>query len=118
MTSLRSRFSRPPIGAVWGWAQTMAGHTATDSLLPGAALVLSPHQDDETIGCGLLMAEKANRGIPVAVAVAPAGRAGWYAPLPRPRQQEIAEIRHLEWHGALDALGVARADRFELNFPD
>jgi LmbE family N-acetylglucosaminyl deacetylase len=118
VTRRRIPFSRPPIGAVWGWAQTVAGRTATDSLLPGSALVLSPHEDDETIGCGLLMAEKRNRGIPVAVAVATDGRAGWYAARPRPSPQEIAEIRHNEWHRALDVLGIPPADRFEFNLPD
>ena len=80
--------------------------------------MLSPHQDDETIGCGLLMAEKANRGIPVAAVVATDGRAGWYSTAPRPSPSDIVEIRHREWHRALDALGVPRADRFELEFPD
>ena len=118
MTRSRARFSRPPIGAVWGWAQTVAGRTATASLLPGKALVLSPHQDDETIGCGLLMAEKASCGTPVAVAVATDGRAGWHSPKPRPSPNDIADVRQHEWHSALDALGVPRSERFELNFPD
>jgi LmbE family N-acetylglucosaminyl deacetylase len=112
------KLSRPPIGAVWGWAQTFAGRTATDYLLSGSALVLSPHQDDETIGCGLLIAEKANHGIPVAVTVATDGHAGWYSPTPRPAAHAIAEIRRREWHRALDVLGVSQTDRFELNFPD
>jgi LmbE family N-acetylglucosaminyl deacetylase len=64
------------------------------------------------------MAEKANRGVPVAVAVATDGRQGWYSPTPRPAPRDIAEIRHREWHQALDALAVSRADRFELHFPD
>jgi len=98
--------------------QTVAGRTATDSLLPGGALVLSPHQDDETIGCGLLMAEKANRGIPVAVAVATDGRSGWFSSSPRPAPHDIDEIRRREWHRALDALAVSRAARFEFRFPD
>ena len=80
--------------------------------------MLSPHPDDETIGCGLLMAEKANRGIPVAVAVATDGRGGWYSPMPRPAPRDIAEIRHREWHRALDVLGVPQADRFELGLLD
>lgn len=109
---------RPPIGAVWGWMQTVAGRTATDALLSGGALVLSPHQDDETIGCGLLIAEKTSRGIPVAVAVATDGGQGWYSAGPRPAPCDIAEIRHHEWHQALDRLGVNRVDRFELRFPD
>ena len=114
----RSGLSRPPIGAVWGWAQTARGRTATDSLLAGGALVLSPHYDDETIGCGLLMAEKRHRGVPVAVAVASDGRGGWYSPTPQPAPEEIVEIRHREWHRALDLLAVPRAGRFELGFPD
>jgi LmbE family N-acetylglucosaminyl deacetylase len=114
----RAGLSRPPIGAAWGWVQTVAGRTATDSLLPGGALVLSPHQDDETIGCGLLMAEKANRGIPVAVAVATDGRSGWFSSSPRPAPHDIDEIRRREWHRALDVLAVPKADRFELCFPD
>jgi LmbE family N-acetylglucosaminyl deacetylase len=118
VTRCRAGISRPPIGAVWGWAQVVAGRTATGSLVPGAALVLSPHQDDETIGCGLLLAEKANREIPIAVAVATDGRGGWYSAMPRPDPNHIAEIRRREWHRALDALGVAPADRFELEFPD
>ena len=68
--------------------------------------MLSPHQDDETIGCGLLMAEKASRGTPVTVAVATDGRGGWYSPTARPTPADIAEIRHREWHRALDVLAV------------
>jgi LmbE family N-acetylglucosaminyl deacetylase len=64
------------------------------------------------------MAEKASRGIPVSVAVATDGRRGWHSPTPRPTPGDIAEIRHHEWHRALDALGVPRADRYELGFPD
>jgi LmbE family N-acetylglucosaminyl deacetylase len=106
------------MSAVWGSLQTLAGRTATDSLLAGAALVLSPHHDDETIGCGLFMTEKAKHGIPVAVAVATDGRHGWHSLSPRPAPDDIAEIRHREWHRALDVLTVPRAGRFELGFPD
>ena len=64
------------------------------------------------------MAEKASRGIPVAVVVATDGSAGWHSRGPRPGPNDIVEIRHREWHRALDALGVARANRFELEYPD
>jgi LmbE family N-acetylglucosaminyl deacetylase len=114
----RRKVSRPPVGAIWGWVQTVAGRKATEELLPGSALVLSPHQDDETIGCGLLMASKLNRGVAVAVAVATDGRCGWFSQAPRPAPEEIAEIRRREWHAALDVLTVPRADRFELGFTD
>lgn len=47
--------------------------------LPGAdlaapALVLAPHQDDETLGCGGLVALKRARGVPVVVAFLTDGR--------------------------------------------
>jgi LmbE family N-acetylglucosaminyl deacetylase len=103
---------------MWGWVQTAAGRTATDALLPGPALVLSPHQDDETIGCGLLIAKKRNQEIPVAVAVATDGSQGWFSPTPQPTAHAISEIRHREWHQALDVLAVPRADRFEFGFTD
>jgi LmbE family N-acetylglucosaminyl deacetylase len=96
----------------------VAARAATDSLLAGGALVLSPHCDDETIGCGLLMAERARRGIPAAVAVVTDGRGGWFSPSPRPTPEDIVEIRRREWHRALDVLAVPRGDRFELGFPD
>ncbi len=80
--------------------------------------MLSPHPDDETIGCGLLIAEKANRGIPVAVAVATDGRGGWFSPMTRPAPRDIAEVRHREWHRALDVLAVPQANRVELGIAD
>lgn len=81
-------------------------------------MVLAPHQDDETIGCGLLLAEKARRGTPVAVAVATDGSGGWFSSKPRPTPHEVVEIRHDEWHRALDILDVPKPLRFELAFPD
>jgi LmbE family N-acetylglucosaminyl deacetylase len=109
---------RPPIGAVWGSVQRLSARTAPEELLPGGALFLSPHEDDETIGCGLLLAEKTGRGIPVSVAVATDGRAGWFSTASRPPPDEIVDIRRAEWHRALDALAVPRAQRFALGFRD
>lgn len=110
--------SRPPIGAFWGWAQVTASRTSTAELVSGSALVLSPHPDDETIGCGLLVAEKVAAGQSVTLALATDGRAGWYSRQPRPSPEEIAVLRHHEWHRALDALGVPEDHRVELGFPD
>jgi LmbE family N-acetylglucosaminyl deacetylase len=110
--------SRPPVGAIWGWAQLATGRNASKRLIHGSALVLSPHPDDETIGCSLLIAKKVQRGYPVAVALATDGRAGWYSAMPRPSPDVIVDIRHHEWHRALDALVVPEDARFELGFPD
>jgi LmbE family N-acetylglucosaminyl deacetylase len=111
-------FPRPPIGALWGWAQIALARNATEILVRGTALVLSPHADDETIGCGLLLAQMARSGYSASVALATDGGGGWYSATPRPTPDGIVEIRHGEWHRALDALDVPNAGRFEFGFPD
>jgi LmbE family N-acetylglucosaminyl deacetylase len=110
--------SRPPIGAFWGWAQVAMAQNATEILIRGTALVLSPHADDETIGCGLLLAQMARGGHSTSVALATDGGGGWYSATPRPTPEGIVEIRHGEWHRALDALDVPRQGRFEFGFAD
>ena len=91
---------------------------AKETLLQGRALVLSPHPDDETIGCGLLLAQMAQGGHPTSVALVTDGGGGWYSSTPRPTPEGIVQIRHGEWHRALDALGVPKEGRFEFGFPD
>lgn len=110
--------SRPPIGALWGWAQVALARNATQKLVRGTALVLSPHPDDETIGCGLLLAQMARGGHSACVALATDGGGGWYSATPRPTPDSIVQIRHGEWHRALDALSVPKEGRFEFGFPD
>jgi LmbE family N-acetylglucosaminyl deacetylase len=91
---------------------------ATAALLPGSALIVAPHPDDETIGCGLLTAAKVARGEHVTVVLATDGGLGWFGGGPAPPPAELAAIRSLEWHAALDALGVPAGDRVELGHPD
>jgi len=109
---------RPPVGAFWGWAQVALAKNAGTTLAQGTALVLSPHPDDETIGCGLLLARLARDGSPAAVGLATDGREGWFSVAPRPSADRIADVRIGEWHGALDALKVRRDRRFALRLPD
>jgi LmbE family N-acetylglucosaminyl deacetylase len=110
--------SRPPIGALWGWAQVAMARNETEILVRGTALVLSPHPDDETIGCGLLLAQKAQDGHSTSVILATDGDRGWFSSMPRPAPNGIVQIRHREWHRALDALRVPEESRFNLGFPD
>jgi LmbE family N-acetylglucosaminyl deacetylase len=110
--------SRPPIGALWGWAQVALARNATETLVRGPVLVLSPHPDDETIGCGLLLAQMAREGRSTAVALATDGRDGWFSNSPRPTSDRIAAIRRTEWHRALDSLHVPKERRFELGLAD
>ena len=44
-----------------------------DAAVPGTALVLAPHPDDESLGCGALIAEACARGRPPLVVVATDG---------------------------------------------
>ncbi len=117
-TRMRRRSKRPPIGAVWIRAQRFFARRETARLATGSALVITPHPDDETIACGLLMAYKVARGVPVTVVLATDGRGGWYTGDPEPPPGEIAKVRRLEWHRSLDALGVPKSSRYELGLPD
>jgi LmbE family N-acetylglucosaminyl deacetylase len=94
------------------------GRNATESLIGGTALVLSPHPDDETIGCGLLLAQMEREGHSISVALATDGNDGWFSVTPRPSSHRIAEIRHSEWHRALDVFNVPKERRFELGLAD
>jgi LmbE family N-acetylglucosaminyl deacetylase len=103
---------------MWGWAQVAMARKSTETLVHGTALVLAPHPDDETIGCGLLLAKKAQDGYGTSVLLATDGERGWFSSMPRPEPDAIVRIRYREWHRALDVLAVAKERRFTLGFPD
>ncbi|WP_343897882.1 PIG-L deacetylase family protein [Craurococcus roseus] len=72
---------------------------------PGGFLILSPHPDDESIGCGGLIAECVARGRPVRVVVLSDGGASHpNSPgFPRPR---LAALREEETRAAVAELGL------------
>jgi LmbE family N-acetylglucosaminyl deacetylase len=107
-----------PVGPLWVRLRTARARDATAELVPGSALVVSPHPDDETIACGLLLAAKASRGIPVSVVLATDGGLGWFGDGPAPTPARLAAVRSAEWHAALDAMGVPTDARHELRHPD
>lgn len=109
---------RPPIGAPWVRAQTALSRDATARLSAGSALVLTPHPDDESIACGLLLATKSARGEEVSIALATDGGGGWFSTDPEPTAGEIVRIRRGEWNRGLDDLGVPADHRYELGFAD
>lgn len=70
-----------------------------------SAMVFSPHQDDETIGCGGLIALKRKFNVPVSVIFLTDGRnSHMYSRLEAP--QDIVQIRRQEALHALSILGV------------
>ncbi|MFM7406059.1 MAG: PIG-L deacetylase family protein [Cuspidothrix sp.] len=81
-----------------------------------SAMVFSPHQDDETFGCGGMIAQKREEGIPVVVTFLTDGRGSHGADCQI--QNQMIQIRQQESLTALDILGVNSADIHFLNYPD
>lgn len=83
---------------------------------PGAEkiLVLAPHMDDETIGCGGTLALHAQRGAQITVVFLTDGRNGssevntLYGEDRERKQRELVELRTTEARAALLRLGVNR----------
>jgi LmbE family N-acetylglucosaminyl deacetylase len=84
---------------------------------PGAerVLVLAPHMDDETLGCGGTLALHARRGADITVCFLTDGRYGssrlsTLHGIERARaQQELMDTRKREAREALDTLGISNA---------
>jgi LmbE family N-acetylglucosaminyl deacetylase len=81
-----------------------------------SAMVFSPHQDDETFGCGGMIAQKREGGIPVAVTFLTDGRGSHGTDCQI--QNQMIQIRQQESLTALDILGVNSADIHFLNYQD
>jgi LmbE family N-acetylglucosaminyl deacetylase len=84
--------------------------------LAGPCLVIAPHADDETLGCGALMAAHAAAGQPVHVAfVSDSASADWSGAATR---SERAAVRREEALGALAELGLGPDHAEFLDAPD
>ncbi|GAC1313337.1 MAG: hypothetical protein NVSMB16_10120 [Acidimicrobiales bacterium] len=68
------------------------------------AIVVAPHPDDETIGCGGLLALLGRAGVPTSVIFATDGEATRGSPAP---PAEVAALRRAEAQRACEVLGVA-----------
>lgn len=92
---------------------------ATDYAAPPASvtLVLAPHQDDETLGCGGLLASKRFVASPVHVAFLTDGSAS-HRGHPSLSPAALTDLRVSEAHVALRQLGVERPAIHFLGAPD
>ena len=88
----------------------------TDAFTRRATLVVAPHPDDETLGCGATIARMRRLGTPVRVVLMSGGGAS-----PRPSGMSLDEmllLRREEASRALDLLGVEPASVHHLDFVD
>jgi N-acetylglucosamine malate deacetylase 1 len=81
-----------------------------------SAMVFSPHQDDETFGCGGIIALKREQGVPVVVVFITDGQGGGVVKPNSPRT--IVEIRKEEALTALGILGVEPSEIYFMEKPD
>lgn len=84
---------------------------------PVRAVVFAPHQDDETLGCGGLIARKRNEGLPVDVIFITDGSAS-HPGHPIYPPPAITAIRRQEAREALAILGVESSAMHFLDEPD
>ncbi len=89
---------------------------ATEALTAGSALIVAPHPDDESIGCGGLIAAKRARGEAVSIVVVTDGDRSHSSDLIDP--VELASIRRAELIEAASTLGVSADDVHFLGFAD
>ncbi len=93
------------------------GHARPMEVTQKSTLIISPHQDDETLGCGGVIALKRDQGVSVHVAFVTDGAAShvWH---PKFANGEIAPVRQQESLEALEILGVPSENVHFLNQPD
>jgi LmbE family N-acetylglucosaminyl deacetylase len=81
------------------------------------ALIIAPHPDDESLGCGGLVALLSQRGCELAVIFVTDGGSSHTLSRAWPRERLVAR-RRAEANAALLELGLADAQRLFLNLPD
>lgn len=82
------------------------GQDVTERATQRSCLVIAPHPDDETLGCGATVMRKVAAGKAVHVAIVTDGRASHKSVLVPPK--DLAQIRHTEAVKACEAMGVPR----------
>lgn len=80
-------------------------------------IVIAPHQDDETLACGGVIARKRNEGLPVHVVFITDGSAS-HPGHPRVDAPAMAALRRAEAMRAMVCLGVERSAVHFLDEPD
>jgi LmbE family N-acetylglucosaminyl deacetylase len=103
------------VGSLTPRAVRLFARDRSDELTSGRLLVLAPHPDDETLGCGVAVQRTLDAGGKVVVVVATDGRFGDAEVVPPER---MAAMRRDEFLEATSALGLDPADLVMLGFED
>ncbi|MCQ8239714.1 PIG-L deacetylase family protein [Rhizosaccharibacter radicis] len=88
-----------------------------DALMPGRVLILAPHPDDESLGCGGLIAALCKAGRPPIVVVATDGGAS-HAPTREWPRERLCRQRRAEVGRATALLGLPADRLLFLDLPD
>ncbi|MDR3507372.1 MAG: PIG-L family deacetylase [Caulobacteraceae bacterium] len=94
----------------------LAARDITDEIAGGPILVVAPHPDDETLGCGATILRARDRGQRVQVVIVTDGQAShhsaWFT------RDQLVALRQAEAIAACERLGVAAHDVIFLGYPD
>jgi LmbE family N-acetylglucosaminyl deacetylase len=109
--------AQPPVRRAWRSIVVRRGTDVTEACTGRSALVLAPHPDDETIGCGATIARKRAAGTDVHVAVVCDGRSShpWSEAI---TPGELVALRAGEVAEACRRLGVDRDALVLMGHPD
>jgi LmbE family N-acetylglucosaminyl deacetylase len=101
--------AKPAVRDLWRRALRLRATDITARSAARSCLVVAPHPDDETLGCGATIARKVAAGTDVTIVIVADGRNS-HSPSRRIDATELASIRAAEAEAACAELGVA-ADR-------
>jgi len=104
-----------PARAAYRRAWMRRGQDITRAMSRSSCLVVAPHPDDETLGCGVAIMRKREAGTQVTVVIVSDGAAAEPAPVPPP---ELVRLRKEETRRAVSRLGLRPADLRFLDVPD
>lgn len=82
----------------------------------GPLLVIAPHPDDESFGCGALIAAHVNRNEPVHILIVTDG--GNSIKLPKKKKEQLIQTRQKETYNAAKQLGLMPDSVTFLNYQD
>ena len=92
------------------------GSDVTEASAGRSCLVVAPHPDDETLGCGVTIMRKLDAGTPVKVAIATDGRRSSESKVMS--AEELVRVRRQEALEATGRLGLGPDDVVFLDFED